>query len=101
MQSFIIAAFAALVAGSSVGCTKPPEVPSNLPTDVGDALACVLTNLLAKQPLTGCIAQYGAAIVADALQMLTDSITFRQEHADLLPTARDWLAQARSAAAGH
>jgi hypothetical protein len=70
-------------------CNKGINVPPNTPDDVGGALACVLTDVIAQKPVDDCIAQYGQKIVADILGTLADSKQFAAEHPDAAQFAHE------------
>ncbi len=70
--------FASVVALPLAGCGGV-KLPPNTPQDLGDAFACVLTDVLTKQPVDDCIQKYGQAIVNDAVAMLVDSTQLASE----------------------
>lgn len=70
---FGAALLAATIGASAVACHSAITLPPNTPTDVAGALSCVFTDLLAETSLAPCIAEYGTALVQDAIQAFLDS----------------------------
>ena len=77
-----------------IACSgKPPVAPPNTPGDVGAAVACVMTDMIAGNPPTDCVAVYGEQLVADALQILLHSKNFGEEHPEATAYTRtQWKA---------
>jgi hypothetical protein len=83
----------------SVACgTFQPNIPPNTPADVEGAIACVTAAVLSGSGLGECLAKYGPALVADAIQMLLNSTQFKSEHPDLVPVLESHRAALAKAA---
>ena len=70
----------------TTSCAAFQNAPPSTPADIENAVACVTAAVLSGSNLGGCIAQYGPALVADAIQMLLHSKQFTAEHPELRGT---------------
>jgi hypothetical protein len=70
-----------------LACQCGKQLPPNTPGDVGDAVACVMTDVLAQKPIDDCIAKFGRLAI-DILQVLSDSAQLTAEN----PAAHDFAA---------
>lgn len=92
---FGAALLAATIGASAVACHSAVTLPPNTPTDVAGALSCVFTDLLGGTSLAPCIAEYGSALVQDAIQAFLDS-SEAQQNPTAAAYARNQLAELKS-----
>lgn len=88
----VVGVFCIGVCLSMIGCNgKPLPVTPSTPGDVGDAVACVVSDVTAGKPVSDCVAKYGQTIIADVLQLLLDSKSFTEEHPEAIAYAHGQL----------